>query len=76
MSYKTKVRFIVMIIEGANCAAVLIKRVAYISIVKSIVDISLLVAGIVLVACSVYNKRVSLFQSERSVSQVECYKAT
>jgi hypothetical protein len=76
MSYKTKVRCIVMIIEGANLAAVLIKHVTSISIVKSIVDISLLVAGIVVVVCTVYNQRFSLFQSESSVSQSECYRAT
>ena len=69
MSYKTKVRFIVMIIEGANWAAVLIKHLACMSIVKSIVDISLLVSGIVLVACTVYNQRFFLFESESSVCQ-------
>jgi len=65
-----------MIIEGANLAAVLIKHVACISTVKSIVDNSLLVAGIVIVQCTVYNQRVSLFQSESSVIQAECYRAT
>jgi len=54
-----KRRFIVLIIDGANLAAVLIKHVACLSIVKNIVDISLLVEGIVLV-CTVYNRRVSL----------------
>ena len=56
-------------------AAVLIKHVACMSIVKTTVDISLLVAGIVLVI-TVYNLRVSLFRSQRSVSQAECYTAT
>ena len=53
-------------IIGANMAAVLFKHVACISVVKSIVDISLLVAGIVAVVCTVYNQHVSLFQSESS----------
>ena len=51
-------------------------RVASISIVKGIVDVSLLVAGIVVVVCTVYNQRVSLFHGQRSVSQAECYRAT
>ena len=74
--YKTKVGFIVMIMEGTNLAAVLIKHVACISIVKSIVDISLLVAGNVVVVRTVYNQHGSLFQSESSVNQAECYRAT
>jgi hypothetical protein len=48
MSYKTKIRFVVMIIEGANLAAVLIKHVAVRRLLKALLTFHYLLQALLL----------------------------